>query len=76
MNVKGLVFNLKNETTVRKDGKPLRSRKGMIEYDQGKISLVLFGALSDDGENNRYYKLRKKHLKVQKLYEGAFIQVS
>ena len=48
----------------------------MIEYDQGKISLVLFGALSDDGENNRYYKLRKKHLKVQKLYEGTFIQVS
>ena len=58
-NVKGIVYNLKNETTVSKEGQLLRCWKGMVKDDQDKISLVLFDVLIDDAEYKKYYEFKK-----------------
>ena len=47
VNVKVLVYNLKNETTVSKEGQPLRFWKGIMKADQDKF---LLNALIDDAE--------------------------
>ena len=56
VNLKSLVHNLKNETTVSIEGQPLRLWKGMMKDDQDKISLVLFDTPRDDAESNKYYE--------------------
>ena len=56
VNLKGLVHNLKNETTVSIEGQPLRLWKGMMKDDQDKISLVLSDTLRHDAESNKYYE--------------------
>ena len=65
VSVKGLVYNLQDETTVKKDDKPLRMRKGMIKDQDAKISLVLFDVIIDKVENNKFYEFQK--LRVQKF---------
>ena len=57
VNVKVLVYNLKNETTVSIEGQPLSLWKGIMKADQDKF---LFNALIDDAENNKYYKFNKR----------------
>ena len=52
VKVKGLVYNLKYQTNVSQ--KLLHLKKGMIKDDQDKNSLVLFDAIIDDVENNKY----------------------
>ena len=72
MNVKGLVYNLKKETTVSKEGQPLHFRKGIIKDDQDKISSFLFDALIDDLENNKYYGFKK--LRMQKFMNEILLK--
>ena len=72
MNVKGLVYNLKKETTVSTEGQPLRFRKGIIKDDQDKISSFLFDALIDDLENNKYYGFKK--LRMQKFMNEILLK--
>ena len=57
VNVKVLVYNLKNETNVSIEGQPLRLWKGIMKADQDKF---LLNALIDDAENSKYYKFNKR----------------
>ena len=59
LSVKGLVYNLKNETAVSKEGYPLHLRKRIAKVDQDKISLVLIDGLIDGVENNKCYEFKK-----------------
>ena len=56
VKVKGLVYNLKYQTDVSK--KLLHLKKVMIKDDQDKNSLVLFDAIIDDVENNKYEEFK------------------
>ena len=71
-NVKGIVYNLKNETTVSKEGQLLRCWKGMMKDDQDKISLVLFDELIDDAEYKKYYEFKK--LRVQRFINKRLLR--
>ena len=56
MNVKSLVYSLKNETTVSKEQQPLPLRQGKIKDNQDKIPFVVFDAVIDDVENSKVYE--------------------
>ena len=56
VNVKSLVYSLKNETTVSKEQQPLPLRQGKIKDNQDKIPFVVFDAVIDDVENSKVYE--------------------
>ena len=72
VNMKGLVYNLQNDTTVSKYSQSLRLRKGMIEDEQDRISLVLFGILSDVAYNDKYSKF--KTMSMQKYMNDQLLK--
>ena len=70
--MKGLVYNLQSDTTVSKYSQSLRLRKGMIEDEQDRISLVLFGILSDVAYNDKYSKF--KTMSMQKYMNDQLLK--
>ena len=56
VNVKSLVYSLKNETTVSKEQQPLPLRQGKIKDNQDKIPFVVSDAVIDDVENSKVYE--------------------
>ena len=44
------VFNLQELTTVVKDGKPLRLRRGMIKNSSDKMPIIIFESLIEQKE--------------------------
>ena len=50
VDISVLVFNLQELTTVVKDGKPLRLRRGMIKDSSDKMPIIIFESLIEQKE--------------------------
>lgn len=65
VNVSGFVFNLEEESSVTKDGKQIRIRKGKFKDHSDTIQIVLFESFIDKILNENCYDL--SDLRVQKF---------
>ena len=74
LDVTGLMYNLQQETTAEKDGKPLRIRKGIIKDETGNMEIVFFSDIIDEVKNNLCHNLTK--VRIQKFMDNRVLKIA
>ena len=74
VDVTGLIYNLQQETTTEKDGKPLKIRKGIIKDETGNMEIIFFSDIIDEVKNNLCDNLTK--VRIQKFMDNRILKTT